>query len=201
MAATEVDWTYQTPAGGADAVGLEEYLVYDRGGNTVGKVVSLLRHDDDLFVAVDRGAPPATHDRWAIPLRHVASIDHDALAVHLSGSPDDALHLRNDRAVENDDADAIRVDHLPNELLPPPASPRATPGPEERPFGALAIGSYAITAFSALVVLALISQRNAPHWRLGLIAVPVALLLVSAALTFRAWVRPHRSGTRRRDPR
>jgi hypothetical protein len=201
MAATEVEWTYQTPPVGADSSGLEEYLVYDANGDTVGKVVTLLRHDDDLFVAVDRGVPPATHDRWAIPLRQVASIDHDALAVHLAGSPDGALHLRNDRAVQNEDADATRVDQLPTELLPPPSTPHAVAGPEERPYAALAIASWAVTAFSALLVLALISQRHASHWRLGLIAIPVVLALGTSVITVRAWMRSYRRGTRRRDPR
>ena len=44
----------------------------------------MLQAKDDLYVVVDRGEPPVTHDRRAVPWEAVESVDHSALAMRLA---------------------------------------------------------------------------------------------------------------------
>lgn len=190
-----LDWTYEVPAGGADAAGLEEYLVYRADGADAGKVVALLRHADDLWLAVDRGTPPVTHDRRAVHLRDVASIDHDSLAIRLRAGVDveRAPRLAGDRAVEQGPADAVRVATLPRELAPGPVEAGRVAGPRDSVWAVLALVSAGALTFATFVVVMLIGQRNAPHWRLGLIAIPAALAVVMVVASITAWVHPYES--------
>lgn len=68
---TRVEWTYEVAPAGAPAAGLEEYVVETSLGAHVGKVTTLLRRGGDLFVAVERGMPPMTHDVRALPWNDV----------------------------------------------------------------------------------------------------------------------------------
>ena len=77
-------WTYELPAAGGETGGLEEYVVYAVDGEPVGKVTVVLEAEDDVYVVVDRGAPPLTHDRRAVPWESVEAVDHSALAVTLA---------------------------------------------------------------------------------------------------------------------
>jgi hypothetical protein len=115
---SRASWTYELPAAGGETGGLEEYVVYAADGEPVGKVTVVLEADDDLYVVVDRGAPPLTHDRRAVPWEAVEAVDHSALAVTLAQPAtelDGALELDPAKAVEpavgeqRPDAEAVRV--------------------------------------------------------------------------------------------
>jgi hypothetical protein len=192
-------WTYELPAAGGETGGLEEYVVYAADGEPVGKVTVVLEADDDLYVVVDRGAPPLTHDRRAVPLERVEAVDHAALAVTLAqpaAALDEALELDPDKAVEpsageqRPDAEAVRVTRLPEPLMPVTV-PADAAGPADRPFlygGALGLGLLAV--FLVLVGVALITA-GAGGW--SLLAFVAASLLGSASLAtaYRLWRRPY----------
>ncbi len=194
-------WTYELPAAGGETGGLEEYVVYAADGEAVGKVTVVLEADDDLYVVVDRGAPPLTHDRRAVPWETVEAVDHSALAVKLAqpaAELDQALELDPAKAVEpaageqRPDAEAVRVTRLPESVMPVTV-PAGEAGPADRPFlygGALGLGLLAV--FLVLVGVALITA-GAGGW--SLIAFVGASVLGSASLAtaYRLWRRPYES--------
>ena len=194
-------WTYELPAAGGETGGLEEYVVYAADGEAVGKVTVVLEADDDLYVVVDRGAPPMTHDRRAVPWETVEAVDHSALAVKLAqpaAELDDALELDPAKAVEpaageqRPEAEAVRVTRLPKSVMPVTV-PAGEAGPADRPFlygGALGLGLLAV--FLVLVGVALITA-GAGGW--SLIAFVGASVLGSASLAtaYRLWQRPYES--------
>ena len=171
---TKAPWTYELPAAGGETGGLEEYVVYAADGDAVGKVTVVLRVDEDFYLVVDRGEPPLTHDRRAVPWADVESVDHSALAVTLAqpaSNLDRAPELDPGKAVEpkvdeqRARADAVRVTRLPENVMPvtvPADAPRAA----DRPFlygGALALGLFAV--FLVLVGVALVTA-GAGGWSL-----------------------------------
>jgi hypothetical protein len=192
-------WTYELPAAGGETGGLEEYVVYAADGEPVGKVTVVLEAEDDLYVVVDRGAPPVTHDRRALPWETVEAVDHSALAVTLArpaADLDDALELDPAKAVEPASgeqrarAEAVRVTRLPESVMPITVSADAA-GPADRPFlygGALGLGLLAV--FLVLAGVALITA-GAGGW--SLIAFVAAAVVGSASLAtaYRLWRRPY----------
>ena len=192
-------WTYELPAAGGETGGLEEYVVYAADGDAVGKVTVVLEADDDLYVVVDRGAPPLTHDRRAVPWAKVEAVDHSALAVTLAqpaAELDEALELDPAKAVEpaageqRPDAEAVRVTRLPESVVPVTV-PVGEAGPVDRPFlygGALGLGLVAV--FLVLAGVALVTA-GAGGW--SLIAFVGAAVLGSASLAtaYRLWRRPY----------
>jgi hypothetical protein len=192
-------WTYELPAAGGETGGLEEYVVYAADGEPVGKVTVVLQAEDDLFVVVDRGEPPLTHDRRAVPWEDVESVDHSALAVTLARPASDldrAPELDPGKAVQPDvgeqqaHADAVRVTRLPEDVMPLTVSAEA-PRAADRPFlygGALGLGLLAV--FLVLVGVALVTA-GAGAW--SLIAFVIASVLGSASLAtaYRLWRRPY----------
>jgi len=192
-------WTYELPAAGGETGGLEEYVVYAADGDAVGKVTVVLEVDDDLYVVVDRGAPPLTHDRRAVPWERVEAVDHSALAVTLAqpaAELDEALELDPAKAVEpaageqRPDAEAVRVTRLPESVVPVTV-PVGEAGPADRPFlygGALGLGLVAV--FLVLAGVALVTA-GAGGW--SLIAFVGASVLGSAsfATAYRLWRRPY----------
>ena len=192
-------WTYELPAAGGETGGLEEYVVYAADGEPVGKVTVVLQTEDDLYLVVDRGQAPLTHDRRAIPWDGVESVDHSALAVKLArpaSELDRAPELDPEKAVEPEvgeqraRADAVRVTRLPEDVMPitvPAEAPRAA----DRLFlygSALGLGLFAV--FLVLVGVALVTA-GAGGW--SLIAFVGASVLGSAALAtaYRLWRRPY----------
>jgi hypothetical protein len=198
-------WTYELPAAGGETGGLEEYVVYAADGEAVGKVTVVLEADDDLYLVVDRGAPPLTHDRRAVPWETVEAVDHSALAVTLArpaAELDEALELDPAKAVEpaageqRSDAEAVRVTRLPESVMPVTV-PAGEAGPTDRPFlfgGALGLGLLAV--FLVLVGVALVTA-GAGGW--SLIAFVAASVLGSASLAtaYRLWRRPYERPRRR----
>lgn len=179
------DWTYEVPAAGSSAAGLEDYAVEGSDGEFVGKVVAVLQHEDDVLLAVERGAPPVRRDRRAISWAAVVAIDHAGPLVRL-GMPaaqvEAALELDPDKAIENGRAQAARLTSLPTELAP--SSAPATPGPVDRPTYAAAVVLGLLGAFSALVVVVLVTVTEG-WWPIALIAVPLALFAAAGVLAHR----------------
>jgi hypothetical protein len=191
-------WTYEQPPGGEGAVGLEDYVVYTSEGTAAGKVTSLLRRRDELYLVVDRGSPPLSHDRRAVPWAEVSGVDHAALAVSLALSVSEferAAELDPGLAVEpassetRADAGARRMVDLPPEANPGPASNQAR-GPEDRSLlyaASLGLGLFAVLGLLGVVALVSVSGGDLVPFFL----VPIALGALSLVLGYKLWRRPY----------
>lgn len=112
-------WTYEVPPVGAGASGLEDYQVETRDGEIVGKIISVLDHEGDRYLAFDTGLPPLVQERRAVRWQDIEAIDHDALTVRIGlAKPElgDALELDPANQVEDGEADAVRLTDLPNDV-------------------------------------------------------------------------------------
>lgn len=198
------DWTYELPPGGGDTAGLEDYVAYTAEGEPAGKVTTLLRRGESLYLVVDRGTPPLSHDRRAIPWDSVETVDHEAVAVRIglrAAELDEALELDPGKAVEptpgeeSAPAAAVRVVDVPAG----PALPEAR-GPADRTLlygAALGLGLVAVLAF--LIAVVLVAARGS-----GLVpffAVPAALAALAGFLVLRLWRRPYEGPPEGRGPR
>jgi hypothetical protein len=185
-------WTYQVPPVGADASGLEDYLVETRDGRPAGKVVALLERHDERYLAFDAGVPPVVRERRAVRWEDVDAVDHDTLTVRLrlaEGQLVGALELDPGGAVEDGEADAVRVTELPRELVPT-ATPGAS-GPVDRASYTGAVGLFAggLIALLALFVAAAATDFS---WEFALFVVPGMLLAVAAIVGYRTFRQPYR---------
>ena len=186
------DWTYQVAPAGAPASGLEEYVVEAASGARVGKVTTLLRHDSEVYVAVERGTPPVTHDVRAFPWRDVERVDHEALTVRLRLAEDaveQSLELDPDKAVETEDAEAVRVTELPPELAPT-APTGDVAGPVDRPAFAVSIALGLVGVF-AFLILAIVATTVDFTWHFALFGIPLALLAAAAIIGYRVFRAPY----------
>lgn len=189
-------FTWQAAPAGSDSQNLEEYLVAEREtGDTVGKVVTTIVHEERPYVVVDRSDSPLGREYRAIPLDDV-DLDHVDLVVHVgAGALDAALELDPDKRVESPDADARRVGALPAKDVPTtvPAGSRRVRDTGVLP---LAVATGIVATFALLVVAALLTSGDS-SWYWALLVVPAALAAVSGALLWRAWRRPwDRAGAR-----
>jgi hypothetical protein len=184
------DWTYELPPVTGDSVWLEEYLVYDRDGQPVGKVFAVLEHEGRRWLGIEREHLPRRHDRRVVPFQEIHETDHENLAVHLSLSTaevDAALELDPGKGVEQGGA-ARRVTEVPRAELPPRHDAGA-PGPVDRlvtfagPISAL-FGTLAL-----LGVFVFWGGTNSSD-ALPYFAVPGVLFALAALLGYRAWSRP-----------
>ena len=82
------EWSYEVPKAGAGSAGLEEYQVETSSGDHRGKVMTVLRKEKSIYLAVETGTPPIKRDLRAIPWDHVAEVDHAALTIRLRPSVD-----------------------------------------------------------------------------------------------------------------
>ena len=188
----KAEWTFQVPPAGSDAVGLEEYVVEDAVGTRIGRVMTLLRRDGGLYLAVERGNPPVTRDVRAVEWGDVERVDHDALTVFLKLEEEGverALELDPGRSVETGDAEAVRVTDAPPDVA------RAVPtgetaGPVDRPSYALALalGLLGVFAFLVLVIAALAVDFT---WHFALFAIPAALVAAAAVVAYRLFRTPY----------
>jgi hypothetical protein len=191
-------WTYEQPPGGEGAVGLEDYVVYTAEGKAAGKVTSLLRRQDELYLVVDQGSPPLTHDRRAVPWTDIRDVDHAALAVSLALSAseldrvsklDPGLAVEPPPSEEHVQAAARRVTDLPPSVKPAPASPEAR-GPEDRSLlyaATLGVGLFAVLGLLGVVALVSVSGGDLVPFFL----VPIALGAISLFLGYKLWRRPY----------
>ena len=196
---TTAPWTYEVPPAGGDTAGLEEYVVYDAAGEPVGKVTAVLRAPDGVYLVMDRGTPPLSHDRRAVRWERIGSVDHAAHAVTLSARAselDDALELDPDKAVEpavgeqRAAAEAVRVTDLP-EVQPATVQPgNATEAADRQLLYGGALGAGLIAVFLVLTGVLLVTA-GAGGW--SLIPFILAAVLGSAALvlSYRLWRRPY----------
>jgi hypothetical protein len=76
------EWTYELAPGAADARGIERFVVGTSDGERVGTVAALLRHGEDVYLAVEKSYPPL-HDLRAVPWPDVAAVDDQEHAVRL----------------------------------------------------------------------------------------------------------------------
>ena len=195
---TLADWTYEVAPAGAPAGGLDEYVVVDANGGALGKVVTLLRRAEELWLVVEPAAPPFRHSPRAIPWEQVRELDHDALTVVLTVGADGlerALELDPSKGLEPADeghtqAEAIRLVELPPELRPAAGAPGNVAGPVDRPTYAASLMVGGIGVFSLLVVVVILTVTGS-EWALALFAIPALLLAAAGVLGYRAWRFPY----------
>jgi hypothetical protein len=190
------DWTYELAPGAADARGLERFVVETSDGERVGTVAALLRREEDVFVAIERGYPPA-HDLRAVPWENVAAVDDQEHAVRLDLDADrveEALELDPGKKVEGAPAEAVRVTDVPG-LLPTFVAPEET-APPDRMQLFVALGLALLGAVTLLGAAALQGPTEGAL-SLLLFLVPLVLFAASIYLSFRVYRDPY---TRRRKP-
>jgi hypothetical protein len=184
------DWTYEVAPAGADSAGLEGYVVEASSGDAVGTVRTLLRRDDEVYLAVTPGSP-VRRETLAVPWTDVNDLDHEALTVRLALPTDAferALELDPDKAVEGGGADAVRVTELPAGLRPT-ESPEAR-GPADRPpyLAALGLGLAGVFSVLALVIAATFVEFD---WEFVLFAIPAVLFALAGLAGWRLLRRPY----------
>jgi hypothetical protein len=194
----DAPWTYEQPPGGRGDEGLEDYVAYTVEGDPAGKVTSLLRRAGDVFVVVDLGTPPFTHDRRAVPWSQVDGVDHAALAVRLRLSADQLDRVRRldpDLAVEpapgeeSAEATALRTADLPPGSRPH-AAPAGGRGPVDRPYlYAAALGTGLLAVLGLLGAVLLVESGGGDL--VPFFLVPIALGAVALLLGYRLWQRPY----------
>jgi hypothetical protein len=186
----EADWTFEIPPATADAAGIEDYEVESAVAEPLGKVKTLLRRDDELFLALEAGVPPLVQRIRAVPWDEIGEIDHDSLTVRLLARADE-LHrypvLDAGRAVEGGEAEAVRVTEVPAGQ-PRTVSPDE-PGPVDRPSYLAALVAGLLGVFTALLAVVAITVTDTA-WRFAVLAVPALLIVVSAVLAYRFFRRP-----------
>lgn len=184
------EWTYEVAPAGGSAEGLDEYVVETESGDRLGKVTTLLRYDEELFLAVERGHPPLHHDVVAIPWPDVAGVEQERLTVRVAdASLERAVALDPKRGVEDGGAEAQRVTELPSGVLHR-VRPGGETGPADEPTYAAALIVGGIGLYTLLAAIIAIGHSDVP-WRFALVAVPAVLLAVAGALLYRAWRQPY----------
>ena len=195
------NWTYELPPVTGDSVWLEEYLVYDREGEPVGKVFAVLEHEGRLWLGIEREQLPG-HDRRAVPYETIRETDHENLALHLSLSAEEvegALELDPGKGAEQGGA-ARRIVTVPRSELPPRHDAGA-PGAVDRATTLVAPMAALIGTLALLAVFVFWGGSNSPD-ALPYFAVPGVLFGLAAVLGYRAWLRPltRSAAAQRHDP-
>lgn len=188
----DASWSYELPAAGADAAGIEEFVIETRDGERVGTVAAVVRRGDETFLVFGAGYGPAANR--ALPWEHVRRVDADAAVVELGLTRDalDEIAIALDRAdrVEDGRADAVRVTDTPGGV-PDYVETGDRAGPTDRPLlwaslGALALGLILLLAFVLLVT------GGAGVWTLAAVAIAAAgVLALSGVLTLRVYRAPY----------
>jgi hypothetical protein len=186
-------WTYEVPKAGSGSTGLEEYLVEASSGTPAGKVMTVLRKGNRVYLAIETGTPPFRRDLHAVPWEAVEGVDHASLTVRLHPSVDveRALLLDPEKGIENGPAEAVRTD--PPDA--PPLTVDAGSGPADRAESyalTFALAAVGLLALLAVVVLASLAESTG-LW--ALLVLPVALLLGALVSGYRLFRRPY-EGTR-----
>jgi hypothetical protein len=183
-------WTYEVPPAGAGASGLEDYQVETRDGEIVGKIISVLDHEGDWYLAFDTGLPPVVRERRAVRWEDIVAIDHDALTVRIGVAEhelSEALELDPANQIEDGEADAVRLIDLPNDVTD--VDSRAT-GPIDRPSYTLAIALFA-GGLLLLLGLALAASGTDFTWEFALFLFPVGLFTGAAVVAYRIYREPY----------
>jgi hypothetical protein len=194
MADRTLDWTYEMPAAGDGASGLEDYVVEDARGGHAGRVGTVLRHEEELFLAVEHGTLPLSNELVVVPWKAIREVDHDSLRVRLGLEADDldrAPRLDRSRKAENAEeveADAIRVTDPPG--LPGASAPTTARGPVDRPSYAVALWLGLLGVFGALV-LAIFATGTDFSWQYALFLIPAGLIVFAAVVAYRIFRNPY----------
>jgi hypothetical protein len=180
-------WTYEVAPAGADAAGLEDYLVQTHDGEAAGKVVALVERDGERFLLFESGTPPIAKERRAARWIDIADIDHDTLTITLQTGLGETLHVDAGTEVDGGDADAVRVTKLPREL-----TPRVSPkrGPTDRPTYIGAIVLFAL-GLIGLLALTLVASATDFSWEFALFAIPAVLIALAGVVVYRSWREPY----------
>lgn len=185
----KADWTFEIPPATADAAGIEDYEVESAVAEPLGKVKTLLRRNNELYLALEAGIPPLVQRIRAVPWDQIGEIDHDSLTVRLLARADE-LHrypvLDAGRAMEGGDAEAVRVTEVPDE--PRPVSPDES-GPVDRASYLAALVAGLLGAFTTLLAVVVITVTDGA-WRFAVLVVPALLVVASAVLAYRFFRRP-----------
>jgi hypothetical protein len=158
-------------------------------------VTSLLRRGADVYVVVDRGSPPFSHDRRAVPWDEVADVDHagPAVKLRLSQSELDRAHqLDPDLGVEP--GEGVPAPELRTTDVPAEARPRTFPTDgrrvADRPhLYAAALGVGLLAALGLLGAVALVTAGGGDL--VPLFLVPILLGALALLLAYRLGRRPH----------
>jgi hypothetical protein len=191
MAVRTLDWTYEMPAAGDGATGLEDYVVEDDHGGHAGKVGTVLRHEDRLFLAVEHGTPPLRNELVVIPWDAIRDVDHETLAVRVALDPDEferAARLDQSRKAEGSAADATRVTDIPGSPVKP--APTTARGPVDRASYAVPLGSGLLGVFAALVLMIFASGTDF-GWEFWLFLIPAALIAFAGLSAYRLFRDPY----------
>lgn len=172
------DFTYERPPAGASSEGLEGYTLETARGDALGRVVAVLDHGGERWVAFSAGAPPLPGPLRAVPLADVADVDHDALVLSLRPGDVATVELDPERAVPAEEAEATRVTEVPGGT-PAPQPPHA--GPRDRARGPVQVALFVAGFFATMAVVALASTTGIA-WLWAFLAVPAALLAAGLAL-------------------
>ena len=190
--------SYESPPAGADAAGLEDYVVEASDGERIGTVVTVAEQEGEPFLVVEAGVPPAKRNRRAIPWSEVAEVDHDALTVSLRigrRDVDAARAYEKSDESEGGDADAQRVTQPPGGV--PAAGPTGdVAGPRDSSLWVVALASTLLGIFSALGIVIALSMKdvgNSGAWFALLI--PVVLIGIGGLAGYRLWRNPYEGGT------
>jgi hypothetical protein len=190
------DWTYELPPAAADPEWLENYTVYGSDGEGLGKVAAVVEHARRRYLIFDRSAVPFKHERVAVPFDRVANVDHDNYGVDLSVASDElerhALELDPDKGVEGGEAEARRVSEPAVEEIegPDDPAPQRRVEPTRSSIRTFAPFIYAVAALIALGIAAVLTEVQNPAV-VALVAVPVALVVLTVFLSWRAGTAPH----------
>jgi sporulation protein YlmC with PRC-barrel domain len=184
---------YETPPGGADAAGLEDYVVETSNGERIGTVVDSVEEGGRRWVVVETGLPPFKRDRRAIPWGEVEEIDHDSLAVRIAAAAVESLQRLPSTGREGE---------APSRRVTESSAPSFVPtgdvaGPTNRSGTLLgALASFALGLLTLLGVLAVLSRQGRDLPYAVALVVPATLLLISAVLGYRLWRDPYSDGHR-----
>jgi hypothetical protein len=184
-------WTYEVPPAGSDAVGREDYQVESAVGEQLGKVKSVLRHDDDVYVAVESGVPPVVRRVHAVKWHDVEDVDHDSLTVRLRMRSEEfarQLELDPGRGLEGERAEARRVTEIP------PGAATSTElggvtGPVDRPSYLVALGLGLAGVLATLIAIVVVTTTESES-AYAVFGVPAILLGAAAVLGYRFLRRP-----------
>jgi hypothetical protein len=181
--------TYEVPPGGADAVGLEDYVVEAGARARIGTVVSSVEESGRRWLIVESGMPPFKRDRRAIPWSEIEEVDHDSLVVRVAAQAAQSLARLEDAGRESE-APAKRVTEASDAPSFVPTGDVA--GPTDRTtllFGALA--TFALGLLTLLAIVGVLSRHGMDTLVLVALVVPAALLVASALLGYRLWRDPY----------
>jgi len=181
--------TYESPPGGADTAGLEDYVVETSTGERIGTVVVSLEEADRRWLVVETGMPPVKRDRRAVSWSEIEEVDHDALTVVVAVSSAASLERVPDTGREGK-APAERITETPDSPGLVPTGDVA--GPTDRTttlFAALAC--FALGLLTLLGVVAVLSRHGKDWPYLAFLVVPAVLILLSGGLGYRLWRDPY----------